>query len=85
MFKAILLSIGAFLVIPSTSPLTNKLPTIDVISSDPHGDMFWKPQIRESFPAKQHRFVHEAIAVYGMYSPYHFTHWMYNGIVPLFR
>ncbi|KAF9573411.1 hypothetical protein EC968_008593 [Mortierella alpina] len=61
------------------------LPKVNLMSSDEESDDFWQPRLERSWRKVIHaHFVDETIFVHGLYSPFHFSHWLYNGMIPLY-
>ncbi|KAF9089305.1 hypothetical protein BGX29_012122 [Mortierella sp. GBA35] len=71
--------------IRSSSWLPESMPEINLLSSDTTTDMYWRPRVRRfrSRTMKAH-YVDETLFVHGLYSPDHFSHWLYNGMMPLY-
>ncbi|CAG8581772.1 26523_t:CDS:2 [Dentiscutata erythropus] len=55
----------------------------NVMNSDEISDIFWKPAVRSSYPEKV-QYINDTVFIYGLYAPYHFSHWMFNGLLPLY-
>ncbi|CAG8750738.1 7373_t:CDS:2, partial [Gigaspora margarita] len=55
----------------------------NVMNSDEASDFFWKPAVRSSHPEKV-QYINDTVFVYGLYAPFHFSHWMFNGLLPLY-
>jgi hypothetical protein len=49
-------------------------------------DIYYRPRVFSRPPKGRHaqRFINASLAVYGTYSGYHLTHWLFNGGLPLF-
>ncbi|KAF9217687.1 hypothetical protein BGZ59_001115 [Podila verticillata] len=65
--------------------LTKNVPEVNLMSSDELSDSYWQPRVELSWQRtmKAH-YVNETIFIHGLYSPYHFSHWLYNGMMPLY-
>ncbi|CAG8658436.1 8946_t:CDS:2, partial [Paraglomus occultum] len=55
----------------------------NVMNSDEQSDAFWKPKVKYSYPWRV-RYINDTVFVYGLYAPFHFSHWMFNGLLPLY-
>ncbi|KAG0337208.1 hypothetical protein BG004_007741 [Podila humilis] len=75
---------GAF-IRTSDMLFPKNLPKINLMSADPEADVYWQPRVERSWRkvTKAH-YVNETLFVHGLYSPYHFSHWLYNGMMPLY-
>ncbi|KAG9292182.1 hypothetical protein G9A89_023902 [Geosiphon pyriformis] len=71
---------GAFLVQNSSKP---RPPVVNLIASGKEADRKWSPHIFAQFPSRRYSFIDEKVFVYGLFSPYDFGHWMFNGLLPL--
>ena len=62
------------------------MPEVNLMSVNLPSDIFWKPRVERarSKRMKAH-YVDETLFVNGIYSPGHFSHWLYNGMLPLYR
>lgn len=60
------------------------VPPVNVMSVSADTDYFWQPKVRVEAPA-EFIWMDRTLMVYGLYSPYHFSHWLYNGILPVLR
>ncbi|KAF9971147.1 hypothetical protein BGZ73_005942 [Actinomortierella ambigua] len=69
---------GAFVLSSKDVP-----PPINLIAADRASDKYFQP--RRVSPKKSFKahFINETLFVYGHYSPAQFTHWLYNGVMPL--
>ncbi|KAF8937994.1 hypothetical protein BGZ47_008761 [Haplosporangium gracile] len=74
---------GAF--IRSNSLNLGSMPEVNLMSADSAADIYWKPRVEraESKVMKAH-YVNETLFVHAIYSPGHFSHWLYNGMLPLY-
>ncbi|KAF9391916.1 hypothetical protein CPB97_005043 [Podila verticillata] len=74
---------GAF--IRSNGILSKNLPKVNLMSADIGADVYWQPRVERSWRSmmKAH-YVNETLFIHGLYSPYHFSHWLYNGMMPLY-
>ncbi|KAG0198106.1 hypothetical protein BGX28_008422 [Mortierella sp. GBA30] len=74
---------GAF--IRSSGLFLKNIPKVNLMSSDQQADVFWQPRVERfwSKTIKAH-YVNDTLFVHGLYSPYHFSHWLYNGMMPLY-
>lgn len=73
---------GAF--IRSSSLIPKSMPDVNLMSVDVVSDRFWKPRVERTLrkTMKAH-YVDETLFVHGTYSPGHFSHWLYNTMLPL--
>ncbi|RHZ78208.1 hypothetical protein Glove_166g212 [Diversispora epigaea] len=55
----------------------------NVMNADQNIDFFWKPKVKSRYPAKA-QYINDTLFAYGLYSPVHFSHWMFNGLLPLY-
>ncbi|CAO3568672.1 unnamed protein product [Mortierella alpina] len=61
------------------------VPKVNLMSSDEESDVFWQPRLQRSWRRViRAHFVNETLFVHGLYSPFHFSHWLYNGMIPLY-
>lgn len=62
------------------------MPDVNLMSVDVVSDRFWKPRVERTLrkTMKAH-YVDETLFVHGTYSPGHFSHWLYNTMLPLHR
>ncbi|KAF8946951.1 hypothetical protein BGZ47_010862 [Haplosporangium gracile] len=75
---------GAFIRSNGLLPRKN-LPKVNLMSSDEDSDFFWQPRLQRSWrKVIRVHYVDETVFVHGLYSPLHFTHWLYNGMIPLY-
>ncbi|KAF9543077.1 hypothetical protein EC957_001291 [Mortierella hygrophila] len=74
---------GAF--IRSSSRSVISMPEVNLMSVDESSDIYWKPRVERSRSKmmKAH-YVDETLFVHGIFSPGHFSHWLYNGMLPLY-
>ncbi|KAG2230292.1 hypothetical protein BDF21DRAFT_423407 [Thamnidium elegans] len=68
---------GPFIIHADRQP-----PKLNLINADEDGDMWFEPK-RVDRPVKAIR-MHQTLFVYGLYSPFHFSHFLYNGLIPLY-
>jgi hypothetical protein len=61
-----------------------KVPKINLINTGKDEDIWFSPKIINSKFLNFGKFNNEKLFVYGLYSPYHFSHFLYNGIIPLY-
>ncbi|KAF8936068.1 hypothetical protein BGZ58_004629 [Dissophora ornata] len=65
--------------------LYRNLPKVNLMSSDEDSDVFWEPRVEQSRSKMMNaHYVDETLFVHGLYSPFHFSHWLYNGMMPLY-
>jgi hypothetical protein len=77
--------LGAFIISNGLGAREN-VPKVNLMSSDEDSDVFWQPRLRWSWrKVIRAHFVNETVFVHGLYSPSHFSHWLYNGMIPLYR
>ncbi|KAF9293450.1 hypothetical protein BGZ88_005348 [Linnemannia elongata] len=75
---------GAFIRSNGIWPRKN-LPKVNLMSSDSNADFFWQPRLQRSWRnVIRAHYVDETVFVHGLYSPHHFSHWLYNGMIPLY-
>ncbi|KAF9276862.1 hypothetical protein BGZ68_009695, partial [Mortierella alpina] len=61
------------------------VPSVNLMSADEEADDFWQPRLKRSWRKVIHaHFVNETIFVHGLNAPFHFSHWLYNGMIPLY-
>ncbi|KAF9168977.1 hypothetical protein BGX21_001067 [Mortierella sp. AD011] len=62
------------------------MPRVNLLSSDEDSDVFWQPRIDRIWnKSMKAHYVNETLFVHGLYAPYHLSHWLYNGMMPLYR
>ena len=65
------------------------VPKVNLMSSDEESDQIWQPRMERSswFGGKtvKAHYVNDTVFVHSFYSPYHFSHWLFNGMAPLYR
>lgn len=81
---------GAYVMVRDPSLLLEPPPKVNLITAGNPEDMYWGPAVR-SFRSFWHPFsdpyvdfVQDTLFVYGLYSPFHFSHQLYNGMIPLY-
>ncbi|KAI9278150.1 hypothetical protein BC943DRAFT_332163 [Umbelopsis sp. AD052] len=57
-------------------------PSINLINTGKGEDMWFKPKRLGRHSGAQ--YINETVFVYGFYSPFHFSHYLYNGLIPLY-
>ncbi|KAI1321228.1 hypothetical protein EDD11_007794 [Mortierella claussenii] len=73
---------GAFIRNNGLWPRKN-VPKVNLMSADE--DLFWQPRLQRSWrKVILAHFVNETIFVHELFSPFHFSHWLYNGMMPLY-
>jgi hypothetical protein len=78
-------TVGAFIRSNGLWPRKN-VPKVNLLSSDEDSDSFWQPRLQRSWrKVIRAHYVNETVFVHGLYSPFHFSHWLYNGMIPLYR
>ncbi|KAF9146976.1 hypothetical protein BG015_011438 [Linnemannia schmuckeri] len=61
------------------------IPKVNLLSAGEDSDAFWQPRLQRSWRnVIQAHYVNETVFVHGLYSPFHFSHWLYNGMLPLY-
>ncbi|OZJ06131.1 hypothetical protein BZG36_01032 [Bifiguratus adelaidae] len=62
-------------------------PAVNIINADPSADLWWAPKIiqHSDLPREHAVYVNETVFVYGLYSPWHFSHMLFNGLIPLWQ
>ncbi|GJJ77388.1 hypothetical protein EMPS_09747 [Entomortierella parvispora] len=74
---------GAF--IRSNGFHRQNMPEVNLMSADQPSDFFWQPRLKRYFGRSiRAHYVNETLFVHSLYSPYHFSHWLYNGMTPLY-
>ncbi|KAF9920555.1 hypothetical protein FBU30_009605, partial [Linnemannia zychae] len=74
----------AFILQHGSRP-TENVPKVNLMSSDPSSDVYWQPRVEKTWSKSiQAHYIDETLFVYGLYAPYHFSHWLYNGMMPLY-
>lgn len=68
---------GPFIIHPNRQP-----PKINMGNVGEEGDYWFEPK-RVAEPLHAIR-MNQTLFVYGLYSPFHFSHFLYNGLMPLF-
>nr|CAG8547931.1 1116_t:CDS:10 [Entrophospora candida] len=65
---------------------SSTIPKINIMSSDEPSDHYYQPNVRKLSDFQSHKiqYINDTIFVYGLYAPYHFSHWLYNGLIPLY-
>ncbi|KAG2204523.1 hypothetical protein INT47_012582 [Mucor saturninus] len=58
-------------------------PQVNLINGAEEESMWFQPKHKTSRP-RNIQFINETLFVYGLYSPFHFSHFLYNGLMPLF-
>lgn len=62
------------------------MPKVNLLSAAEEADAYWQPRLQRSWRnVIQAHFVNETVFVHGLFSPFHFSHWLYNGMLPLYR
>ena len=56
-------------------------PSINMINTGSGEDMWFTPQVLSK---RRVRYIDDTLMVYGLYSPFHFSHYVYNGLLPLY-
>ncbi|KAG0035620.1 hypothetical protein BGZ82_005205 [Podila clonocystis] len=71
--------------IRSNGLLAKNMPKVNLMSSDESSDILWQPRVEWSWQRQMKaHYVNETLFVHGLYSPSHFSHWLYNGMTPLY-
>ncbi|KAF9127296.1 hypothetical protein BG015_004559 [Linnemannia schmuckeri] len=74
---------GAF--IRSSSWNLSPMPEVNLMSVNSASDIYWKPRVeRARSKVMKAHYVDETLFVHGIFSPGHFSHWLYNGMLPLY-
>ncbi|KAG0050332.1 hypothetical protein BGZ83_004876 [Gryganskiella cystojenkinii] len=75
---------GAF--IRKNGVFRENMPKVNLMSSDQESDIFWQPRMERTWGGNRIRahYVNETVFVHTLYSPSHFSHWLYNGMLPLY-
>ncbi|CAO3617134.1 unnamed protein product [Cunninghamella blakesleeana] len=62
--------------------MTDKTPpSINMINTGEGEDMWFTPKVLSRRRVKN---IDQTLFVYGLYSPFHFSHYLYNGLMPLY-
>lgn len=69
---------GPFIV----SSSEKEVPRIQMINTGQGEDIWFQPKRVSHHVNAKH--IDETLFVYGLYSPYHFSHFLYNGLMPLY-
>ncbi|KAI8380508.1 hypothetical protein EDC96DRAFT_491223 [Choanephora cucurbitarum] len=59
-------------------------PRVNVANADEAGDIWFQPTRMTPHRLLRARHIPETLFVYGLYAPYHFSHMLYNGLMPLY-
>ncbi|KAF9568360.1 hypothetical protein EC968_002928 [Mortierella alpina] len=61
-------------------------PDINLMSSRESADYYWKPRFKKIAPGTLNSvyYRHESLFVYGLFWPGHFSHFLYDGMLPLY-
>lgn len=62
----------------------NNIPKINLINAENTDDMWFSPKIIKYKFINFGNFIDKKLFVYGLYSPFHFSHFLYNGLIPLY-
>ncbi|KAG0293340.1 hypothetical protein BGZ96_002995 [Linnemannia gamsii] len=75
---------GAF--IRSNQWFPDSMPELNLNGADRTVDAYWRPRVERSGRSKALRahYVDETLFVHGLVAPNHFSHWLYNGMLPLY-
>ncbi|KAI8061692.1 hypothetical protein BC940DRAFT_309853 [Gongronella butleri] len=57
-------------------------PSINMINTGSDEDMWLTPAVVNT--PRRVRYIDDTLMVYGLYAPFHFSHYLYNGLLPLF-
>jgi hypothetical protein len=71
-----------------TEPGQPGMDPVNLISADSPSDVFWKVKHLNSQYVNmttKYYYVDKTIYVLGLYSGYHLSHWLFNGVIPAFR
>ncbi|KAF9120242.1 hypothetical protein BGX30_003287 [Mortierella sp. GBA39] len=61
------------------------MPKVNLLSAAEEADAYWQPRLQRSWRnVIQAHFINETVFVHGLFSPFHFSHWLYNGMLPLY-
>ncbi|KAG2225724.1 hypothetical protein INT45_011392 [Circinella minor] len=58
---------------------------INLINSDQSADVYYQPKVKWRHANAGIPVRNDTLFVYGLYSPEHFSHMLYNGLIPLYR
>jgi hypothetical protein len=58
-------------------------PPINILNTQPDEDMWFTPHVKTSSFIRG-RYLDETLIVYGLYEPSHFSHYIFNGLLPLY-
>lgn len=73
---------GGYIILNGTKKVP---PFVNIMAYDSQSDIYWSPRVFSRSPSSYYGFINETVFVYGMYSPYHLSHWLFNGLMPLWR
>ncbi|KAF9123256.1 hypothetical protein BGW39_009139, partial [Mortierella sp. 14UC] len=74
---------GAF--IRSSQWPGSTIPKVNLLASLEKADSFWTPRVEHSTNRTMRaHYVDETLFVHGIFWPNHFSHWLYNGMLPLY-
>ncbi|KAI8382368.1 hypothetical protein BD560DRAFT_386376 [Blakeslea trispora] len=59
-------------------------PRVNVVNADEDGDIWFQPARIAPYSLLRVEHITETLFVYGLYAPYHFSHMLYNGLMPLY-
>jgi hypothetical protein len=60
----------------------SKAPSINLINTGKGEDILFTPKILTHYTGA--KYIDETLFVYGFYSPFHFSHYLYNSLMPLY-
>ncbi|RUP46357.1 hypothetical protein BC936DRAFT_147049 [Jimgerdemannia flammicorona] len=58
-------------------------PSVNIMAVDTESDIYWSPRVFLQSSSSYYGYINETVFVYGLYSPYHLSHWLFNGLIPL--
>ncbi|KAJ8653987.1 hypothetical protein O0I10_010323 [Lichtheimia ornata] len=59
--------------------------SVNLINADPDTDFYYEPKAKWQHDVADIAFKNETLFVYGLYTPMHFSHMLFNGLIPLYR
>ncbi|KAG0351493.1 hypothetical protein BGX24_007839, partial [Mortierella sp. AD032] len=61
------------------------VPQVNLLSALEETDSYWQPRVEHSTnKTLRAHYVDETLFVHGILFPDHFSHWLYNGMLPLY-
>ncbi|KAF9422280.1 hypothetical protein BGZ76_003815 [Entomortierella beljakovae] len=74
---------GGFIL--SSGYSQKNVPEVNLMSSVGYSDVYWQPRVERTWGSKMKaHYVDDTVFVHSLFSPFHFSHWLYNGMMPLY-